>query len=67
MKKLLSLALAAVMLLALLTACGGGNNGPANSGEPNTNTDQTEFNIISGISALFEISMAMTTIRSSTP
>ena len=30
MKKLLSLALAAVMLLALLTACGGGNNGPAN-------------------------------------
>ena len=52
MKKLLSLALAAVMLLALLTACGGGNNGPANSGEPNTNTDQTEFNIISGISAL---------------
>ena len=52
MKKLLSLALAAVMLLALLTACGGGNNGPANTGEPNTNTDQTEFNVISGISAL---------------
>ena len=52
MKKLLSLVLASVMLLALLTACGGGNNGPANSGEPNTNTDQTEFNIISGISAL---------------
>ena len=52
MKKLWSLALAAVMLLALLTACGSGNNGPANSGEPNTNTDQTEFNVISGISAL---------------
>ena len=52
MKKVLSLVLASVMLLALLTACGGGNNGPANSGEPNTNTDQTEFNIISGISAL---------------
>ena len=32
MKKLLSLVLASVMLLALLTACGGGHNGPANSG-----------------------------------
>ncbi len=52
MKKVLSLVLASVMLLALLTACGSGNNGPANSGEPNTNTDQTEFNVISGISAL---------------
>ena len=53
MKKLLSLVLTSVLLLALLTACGGGgNNAPANSGEPNTDTSQTEFHVLSGISAL---------------
>ena len=52
MKKFLSFLLAAAMLLALLTACGGENNAPANSGEPNTDTSQSEFNVISGISAL---------------
>ncbi len=51
MKKFLSLALAAVMLLGLLTACGGtGSSG--NSGEPNMDTTQTEFDVVSGISAL---------------
>ena len=53
MKKLLSLVLAALTLLAFLTACGGGeNNAPANSGEPNADTSQTEFHVLSGISAL---------------
>ena len=52
MKKFLSFLLAAVMLLALLTACGGGNGAPANNGEPNTDTSQTEFHVLSGISAL---------------
>ncbi len=52
MKKVLSLALAAVMLLAVLAACGGNDGPAASSGEPNTSTDQTEFHVISGISAL---------------
>mgnify|MGYP001060993952 CR=1 FL=1 len=55
MKKVLSLALAAVMLLAVLAvlaACGGSDGPAASSGEPNTSTDQTEFHVISGISAL---------------
>ena len=52
MKKFLSFLLAAATLLSLLTACGGGNNAPANSGEPNTDTSQTEFHVLSGISAL---------------
>lgn len=52
MKKFLSFLLAAAMLLALLTACGGGNNAPASSGEPNMDTTQTEFDVLSGISAL---------------
>ena len=52
MKKVLSLVLASVMLLAALTACGESSGPAANSGEPNTSTEQTEFNVISGISAL---------------
>ena len=47
MKKILSLVLAAVMLMSLLAACG--TSAPA---EANTNTDQTEFKVVSGISAL---------------
>ena len=54
MKKFLSFLLASVMVLALLSACGGGNSSGGNSepGVANTNTDQTEFDVISGISAL---------------
>ncbi len=53
MKKFLSFLLASVMVLALLTACGGDSNpGSSEPGVANTNTDQTEFNVISGISAL---------------
>ena len=44
MKKVLSLVLASVMLLAALTACGESSGPAANSGEPNTSTEQTEFN-----------------------
>ncbi len=51
MKKLLSLVLVAVMLLGLLTACGEKKNA-SNNGEPNMDTAQTEFDVISGISAL---------------
>lgn len=51
MKKLLSVMLACVMLLGLMTACGN-NSGNVNSGEVNENTDQTEFHVVSGISAL---------------
>ena len=51
MKKLVSLALAGSLLLGTLAACGGDNT-PGNNGEPNTDTSQTEFNVISGISAL---------------
>jgi len=54
MKKLASLALAGVMTLGLLAGCGGDDQGstPGGSGEPNTSTDQTEFKVLSGISAL---------------
>ena len=53
MKKFVSLALAGVMLLGTLAACGGNSDTPGTpDGEPNTNTEQTEFNVISGISAL---------------
>ena len=47
MKKMLSLALAIIMLVSLLSVCGG-FSAPA---EANTNTDQTEFKVVSGISA----------------
>ena len=53
MKKIVSLALAGVMTLGLLAGCGGDNaNNPGGSGEANNNTEQTEFKVISGISAL---------------
>ena len=39
-------------LAASLAGCGGGNANRTEPGVANTNTDQTEFNIISGISAL---------------
>lgn len=39
-------------LTASLAGCGGGNANQVEPGVANTNTDQTEFNIISGISAL---------------
>ena len=44
MKKFLSLLLAAVMLLALFAG--------AASADANTDTSQTEFHVVSGISAL---------------
>ncbi|MBQ7994240.1 MAG: extracellular solute-binding protein [Solobacterium sp.] len=48
-KKLLAAAAAAALLL---TACGGGGSSTPASDEANTNTDQTEFNIMGGQSAL---------------
>ncbi len=45
-----SIALAGIA--ASLAGCGGGNTNQVEPGTVNTNTDQTEFNIISGISAL---------------
>ena len=50
MKKWISLILALAMMLAL-AACGG-KSGAANNGEPNMDTDQTEFTIIGAQSAL---------------
>lgn len=53
LKKVLALVLAALLLLGTLTACGGGNaSANVNNGEVNENTDQTEFHVVSGISAL---------------
>ena len=53
MKKFLSFLLASIMVLGLLTACGGGDTtGSSEPGVANTDTSQTEFNVISGISAL---------------
>ncbi|MDE6591366.1 MAG: extracellular solute-binding protein, partial [Oscillospiraceae bacterium] len=52
MKKFASLALAGTLLLGTLAGCGGGNSDTPGGGEANTNTEQTEFNVISGISAL---------------
>ena len=54
MKKVLSILLASAMVVSM-TACGGGSGEPAGNSEPaeaNTNTDQTEFEIIGGQSAL---------------
>ena len=52
MKKFASLALAGTLLLGTLAGCGGGGGENPGGGEANTNTEQTEFNVISGISAL---------------
>ena len=54
MKKIAALGLTAVLSLGLLAGCGGQGDTPssADPGTPNTNTDQTDFKIISGISAL---------------
>lgn len=46
MKKALSLLLAVLMLVSVLAACGGGNE------ETQPKADQTEFDVVSGISAL---------------
>ena len=50
MKKIASLALAGAMTLGLLAGCG--NTGSTPGGEENTDTTQTEFHVVSGISAL---------------
>lgn len=52
MKKALSAALSAVLGLTLLSGCGGGLVVDVNDGTVNPNTDQTEFDIMGGISAL---------------
>ena len=49
--KLLSFALAVVMLTSTLTACGGSGEN-VNNGQVNENVEQTEFHVVSGISAL---------------
>lgn len=52
MKKIASLALSGVLTLGLLAGCGGNDQGGGSGGETNNNTEQTEFKVISGISAL---------------
>ena len=51
-KRALALVLTTGVLLGALTGCGGKSGGAANDGEPITATDQTEFTIIGGQSAL---------------
>ncbi|MCM1148804.1 MAG: extracellular solute-binding protein [Butyricicoccus sp.] len=48
----LSLVLAVLMLVSLLSGCSSGLVNNVNTGEINPNTDQTEFDIMGGISAL---------------
>ena len=50
--KIVSGALCAALGLSLLSGCGLGKVGSVNNGEVNMNTDQTEFHVVSGISAL---------------
>lgn len=50
--KRIGASIALVGIAASLAGCGGGNTNQVEPGTVNTNTDQTEFNIISGISAL---------------
>lgn len=50
--KRIGAAIALLGVTASLAGCGGGNTNTVEPGTVNTNTDQTEFNIISGISAL---------------
>lgn len=53
MKRTIAILLSCVMILGLLSACGGsGSTENPNDGTVNENTDQTEFDIVSGISAL---------------
>ena len=52
LKKIGVSVLAAAMLLTTLAGCGGGLVANVNDGTINTNTDQTNFNIMGGISAL---------------
>ncbi len=53
MKKFMALALATLLALSTLTACGGGGGkANVNDGTMNENTDQTTFKVVSGISAL---------------
>ena len=51
-KKIVSGALCAALGLGVLSGCGLGRVGSPNNGEMNLNTDQTEFHVVSGISAL---------------
>ena len=51
-KKVIFGALCAALGLGLLSGCGLGRVGSVNNGEVNMNTDQTEFHVVSGISAL---------------
>lgn len=48
----LAMALTGAMLVGSLSACGSGKKTTAEKGVANTNTDQTEFNVLSGMSAL---------------
>ena len=50
--KRIGASIALVGIAASLAGCGGGNTNQVEPGTVNTNTDQTEFSIISGISAL---------------
>jgi putative aldouronate transport system substrate-binding protein len=52
MKKIISLLLALAMLLSLASCGGNGNDNTNDSDEPNTSTEQTEFTILGGQSAL---------------
>ena len=51
-KKIVSGALCAAMLAGALSGCAGGLVSNVNDGTVNTNTDQTEFDIMGGMSAL---------------
>ena len=51
-KKIISAALAAALLLGSLSGCAGGLVNNVNDGTVNTNLEQTQFNIMGGISAL---------------
>lgn len=51
-KRGLAVSLAAVLCMAGLSGCSSGLVNNVNTGEINPNTDQTEFNIMGGISAL---------------